>query len=99
LEPRPLFGLLHQPQMTIINECGTVGGIRIGRGNRITQRKPTTVPLCPPQIPHDLTRARTQVSAVGSQRLTTRAMARPLPYLRPRPLPFQFIIVILRVAF
>jgi hypothetical protein len=31
----------------------------------------------PPQIPHDLTRARTRVAAVGSRRLTTWSMARP----------------------
>jgi hypothetical protein len=35
------------------------------------------VPLCPPQIPHDLTRARTRAAAVGSRRLTAWAMARP----------------------
>jgi hypothetical protein len=34
-------------------------------------------PLCPPQIPHDLTRARTRAAAVGSQGLTAWAMARP----------------------
>jgi hypothetical protein len=28
---------------------GEIGGI-IGRGNRITQRKPAPVPLCPPQF-------------------------------------------------
>jgi hypothetical protein len=39
--------------------------------------KPATVPLCPPQIPHDLTRARIRATAVGSQRLTAWAMARP----------------------
>jgi hypothetical protein len=27
------------------------------------------MPLCPPQIPHDLTWARTRAAAVGSQRL------------------------------
>jgi hypothetical protein len=27
------------------------GGIKIGRGNRSTQRKPSPAPLCPPQIP------------------------------------------------
>jgi hypothetical protein len=57
---RPLFDLLCQSRM--INdddECGTGGGIRIGRGNRSTRRKPAPVPLCPPQIPHDLTWART----------------------------------------
>jgi hypothetical protein len=33
-------------------------------------RKPAPVPLCPPQIPQDLTRARTWVAALGSRRLT-----------------------------
>jgi hypothetical protein len=33
---------------------GEIGGMMIGRGNRSTQRKPDPVPLCPPQIPHDL---------------------------------------------
>jgi hypothetical protein len=32
------------------DECGEVGGIRIGR-NRSTRRKPALVPLCPPQTP------------------------------------------------
>jgi hypothetical protein len=32
--------------------------------------KPATVPLCPPQIPHNLIRDRTRAAAVGSQRLT-----------------------------
>jgi hypothetical protein len=31
------------------------GGIMIGRGNRSTRRKRAPVPLCPPQIPYDLT--------------------------------------------
>jgi hypothetical protein len=44
--------------------------------------KPVSVPLCPPQIPHGLTRDRTRASAVGGRRLTAWAMARPLPYLR-----------------
>jgi hypothetical protein len=33
----------------------TLGGMRIGRGNRSNRRKPALVPICPPQIPHDLT--------------------------------------------
>jgi hypothetical protein len=33
--------------------------VEIGRGNRSTCRKPAPAPLCPPQIPHDQTRART----------------------------------------
>jgi hypothetical protein len=53
---------------------GEFGGMKIGRENRSTRRKPAPEPLCPPQIPLDHTRAR---AAVGSQRLTAWAMARP----------------------
>jgi hypothetical protein len=62
-------GLLYQPRM-IDDDNGVVGGMRIGRGNRSTRRKPAPVPLCPPQIPHDLTWDRTRAAAVGSRRLT-----------------------------
>jgi hypothetical protein len=48
---------------------GEFGGMKIGRGNRSTRRKPAPAPLCPPQIPLDKTRARTRAAAVGSQRL------------------------------
>jgi hypothetical protein len=58
--------LLYQPRI-INDDYGAVGGMRIGRGNRITRRRPAPVPLCPPQIPHDLTWVRTRVAAVGSQ--------------------------------
>jgi hypothetical protein len=34
-------------------DCGAVGGMKIGRGNRSTRRKPAPAPLCPPQIPLD----------------------------------------------
>jgi hypothetical protein len=61
-------GLLYQPRM-IDDDYGAVGGMRIGRGNRSTRRKPAPVPHCPPQI-HDLTWDRTRAAAVGSQRLT-----------------------------
>jgi hypothetical protein len=44
-------------------DCGAIGGMRIGRGNRRSKGKPALVPLCPPQIPRDLTRARTQAAA------------------------------------
>jgi hypothetical protein len=37
----------------MINEYGAIGGMKIGRRN--TLRKPVSVPLCPPQIPHDST--------------------------------------------
>jgi hypothetical protein len=39
--------------------------------------KPAPVPLCPPQIPYRLNRARTRASAVRRRRLTTWVMARP----------------------
>jgi hypothetical protein len=58
-------------------ECGTVCGMRLGRGNWSTLRKPTPVPFCPPQIPHDLTWARNRADAVGIRWLTAWAMARP----------------------
>jgi hypothetical protein len=53
------------------DECGAVGGMRIGKGNRNTRRIFTSVPFCPPHIPHDPSWDRT---AVGSRRLTTRAV-------------------------
>jgi hypothetical protein len=68
-------GLLYQPRM-IDDDYGAVGGMTIGRVNRSTRRKPAPVPLCLPQIPHDLTWDRTRAAAVGSQQLT--AMARPI---------------------
>jgi hypothetical protein len=63
-------GLLYKPQMINEDDCGAIGGMKIGRGNRSTRRKSAPAPLCPPQIPHDQTRARTWAAAVGSQRLT-----------------------------
>jgi hypothetical protein len=52
---------------------GEFCGIKIGRGNRNTWRKPAAGPLCPLQIPFDQTRA----TAMEDQRLTAWAMARP----------------------
>jgi hypothetical protein len=51
--------------------------MRIGRGNRSTRRNPDPAPLCPAQIPHDLTWYRTRAATVGSQQLTACAMTRP----------------------
>jgi hypothetical protein len=48
-------GLLYQPQMIDDGDCAAIGGMKIGRGNRSTWRKPATAPLCPPQVPHDQT--------------------------------------------
>jgi hypothetical protein len=50
-------------------DSGEIGGMKIGRGNPNTRRKPVPAPLCPQQIPHDQTRSRTRAAAVGSQRL------------------------------
>jgi hypothetical protein len=72
LAHRPLFG---QPPM-MDYECGAVDGM-IGNGNRSARRKPAPMTLFPPQIPHDLTWARTRVAKVGSQRLTASVTARP----------------------
>jgi hypothetical protein len=36
-------------------EDGEFGGMIIGRRNRSIRRKPAPVPICPSQIPHDLT--------------------------------------------
>jgi hypothetical protein len=54
-------GLLYQPQMIDDGDCGAIGGMKIGRGNPGNRRKSAPAPLCPPQIPYDLTRARTRV--------------------------------------
>jgi hypothetical protein len=35
---------------------GELGGMKIGKGNRSTQRKPAPAPFRPPQIPLDQTR-------------------------------------------
>jgi hypothetical protein len=47
---RPLTGLLYQPRM-IDDECGAVGGMRIGKGNRSTRRKLTTLSTANPTWP------------------------------------------------
>jgi hypothetical protein len=64
-----LTGLLYRPWMIGDGDCGEIGGMKIGRGNRSTRRKPAPVPLCPLQTPH-AARMGTQPTAVGSQRLT-----------------------------
>jgi hypothetical protein len=62
--------LLNQSRMMMDDdECGAFGGM-IGRGNRSTGRRRVPVPLCPPQIPHVLTRDRTRASALRSRRVT-----------------------------
>jgi hypothetical protein len=69
-----ITSLLYQPQMIDDGDCGAIVEIKIGKGNRSTRRTPAPTPLCPPQIPHDQTRARTRTAAVGSQRLNAWTM-------------------------
>jgi hypothetical protein len=45
-------GLLYQPRMIGDGDCGEIGGMKIGKGNRSSRRKPAPAPLCPPQSPH-----------------------------------------------
>jgi hypothetical protein len=66
------------------DECGAVGTIRIGRETEVLEENLDLAPLCPPQIPHDLTWARTRAAAVGSRLLAAWAMARPLTLIELR---------------
>jgi hypothetical protein len=46
----------------------------MGRETGSTQRKPTTIPICSPQIPYDFTWNRNQISVIDCQRLTACVM-------------------------
>jgi hypothetical protein len=46
-------GLLYKPQNIDEDDYGAIRGMKIGRGNRSTRRKPAPAPHYPPQIPHD----------------------------------------------
>jgi hypothetical protein len=61
------------PIVPVPGDCGAIGGMKIGRGNRSTRRNPVPASLCPPQIPLDQTRDRTRATAVGRQRLSCSA--------------------------
>jgi hypothetical protein len=39
-------GLLYKLQMIDEDDCGAIGGMKIGRGNRSIRRKPAPAPLC-----------------------------------------------------
>jgi hypothetical protein len=54
----------------IDDECGAVGGMRIGRRNRSIRRNRAPMPLCS-QIPHHLTWTRTRVAAYMELRLSS----------------------------
>jgi hypothetical protein len=66
LQLRSLNGLLYQSRMLDDGECGTLGGMLGGR-NRSTRRKPAPLPLCPPQVKHEMTWTRTPAAAVGNR--------------------------------
>jgi hypothetical protein len=68
--------ILRIPQMIWVWRA-TVEWYWQGKTEELGER-PVPLPLCPPQIPHRLTRARTRASAVRGRRLTTWAMARPI---------------------
>jgi hypothetical protein len=77
----PLLAYCTSPQMIDDGDCGAIGGMEIGRGNRSTRRKSARMSVYPPQIPHDQIGARTRAASVGNQRLTAWAMARPRPFV------------------
>jgi hypothetical protein len=62
-------------------ECKEIGGL-LDREAEVLAQKPAPVQLCPPQIPHDVTRTRTQAAAVRSRQLTAWATAQHISYLR-----------------
>jgi hypothetical protein len=68
---RALIGLLYLRRMTMSVEQS------VGKENRSTRRKPAPLPLCPPQIPHDLTLARKREAAARSRRQTAWATLHP----------------------
>jgi hypothetical protein len=52
-------------------EYGDIWWNDTDRGPEELGENPVPEPLCPPQIPHGLTRVRTRASAVRDRRLTT----------------------------
>jgi hypothetical protein len=70
-------------------------GLRIGRENRRIMRKSSSVPLCPPQIPHDLIWDRIRATGTASRRLTAWAMAESNPKYVMYYCTFVIIIIII----
>jgi hypothetical protein len=70
--PTFYVSILRTPQMIWVWRA-TVEWYWQGKPEELGE-KPVPVPLCPPQIPHGLTRERTRASAVRGRRLTTWAM-------------------------
>jgi hypothetical protein len=67
---RLFISLLYQPWM-VDGDCGTLSAMDEWQGKRKYSKTtcPSAVPVCAPQIPHDLTRAQTWADAVWSRRL------------------------------
>jgi hypothetical protein len=79
---RSLEGLLCKPVMKVkYFSAFPFNGVLMewnGQGKtEVFGEKPVPLQLCPPQIPHGLTRDRTWASAVRDRRLTAQSMARP----------------------
>jgi hypothetical protein len=88
-------GLLYQPGMMMDDndyECGAIGGMS-DRENRSTRRKPAPVPLCPPQIPHDLTRARTPDHRNGKQATNRLSYGTAFMYIKHRNKKLKFTLL------
>jgi hypothetical protein len=68
--------VLYSVDDRMVNQYGAVGGMKIGMEGRSSGRKLAPVPPCSPQNPHDRKSCRTRTAAVGSRRLTARAMVR-----------------------
>jgi hypothetical protein len=79
---RPLTGLLYQPCMIMNDDCGAVSGINDWQRKPKHSVKTWPVQLCSPQTLHNLSRARTRVTVVGSRRPTASTTARPCMYVR-----------------
>jgi hypothetical protein len=74
---QPLFGPLYQPRI-IDDDCGAIGGMRIGRGNRSTQEKIFLQCHFVHHKSHVTWRGlEHRDAAVGSRRLTAWAITRP----------------------
>jgi hypothetical protein len=72
----PSVSRLYRVDGKMVKEHGVVRGMRTGRGNLSTRRKPAPVSLCPPKIPGDLTWDRSRAAEMISWRPTACAMAR-----------------------
>lgn len=59
------------------DECATVSGMVIDKGNWNTRRTPAPVPFCLPHIPHNLIWDWTQAARLESRQLTAWAVAQP----------------------